>query len=207
MEFHRPCHKSSITRDGSQLHAACFLSHREEERGAFLPLASSSCIGRDLSYASLPLKKGDVTRNDMLGGAWSFNNWTCAAVGCDERKKTKAGLGSTLEVRGRGFRARLRVGGSTAAAITVRLQRAYNPRIDPRRHRPSNLLSAQFQRTMEFTARRYAALLSALRLAARLMRLRLPTGGGRRVASKPRCCFWQTRPHCTTRLWRTGYRL
>lgn len=81
-------------------------------------------------------------------------------------------------MRGRGFRARLRVGGSTAAAITVRLQRAYNPRIDPRRHRPSNLLSAQFQRTMEFTARRYAALLSALRLAARLMRLRLPTGGG-----------------------------
>lgn len=40
---------------------------------------------------------------------------------------------------------------------------------------PSNLLSAQFQWTMEFRACRYTILLSALRLAARLMRLRLPT--------------------------------
>lgn len=40
---------------------------------------------------------------------------------------------------------------------------------------PSNLLSAQFQWTMEFRTRQYTTLLTALRLAARLMRGRLPT--------------------------------
>lgn len=48
----------------------------------------------------------------------------------------------------------------------------------------SNLLSAQFQRTMEFRPCQYAILLSALRLAARLMRLRLPAGESNGVKTK-----------------------
>lgn len=39
---------------------------------------------------------------------------------------------------------------------------------------PSNLLSFQFQRTMELRTRQYTPLLTAVRLAARLMRWRLP---------------------------------
>lgn len=57
---------------------------------------------------------------------------------------------------------------------------------------PSNLLSAQFQWTMEFRARRYTTLLSALRLAARLMRLRLPTGEPNGVKTK--VLLWTNNP-------------
>lgn len=67
---------------------------------------------------------------------------------------------------------------------------------------PSNLLSAQFQWTMEFRARRYTILLSALRLAARLMRLRLPTGEPNGVKTK--VLLWTTNPsqlYHTERLW------
>lgn len=55
---------------------------------------------------------------------------------------------------------------------------------------------------MEFRACRYTILLSALRLAPRLMRLRLPTGS--QMVSKPRCCFGQTTLHCLTTLRATG---
>lgn len=57
---------------------------------------------------------------------------------------------------------------------------------------PSNLLSAQFQWTMEFRACRYTTLLSALRLAARLMRLRLPTGEPNGVKTK--VLLWTNNP-------------
>lgn len=67
---------------------------------------------------------------------------------------------------------------------------------------PSNLLSAQFQWTMEFRARQYTTLLSALRLAARLMRLRLPTGEPNGVKTK--VLLWTNNPslhHHTERCW------
>lgn len=57
---------------------------------------------------------------------------------------------------------------------------------------PSNLLSAQFQWTMEFSPRRYTILVSALRLAARLMRLRLPTGEPNGVKTK--VLLWTNNP-------------
>lgn len=67
---------------------------------------------------------------------------------------------------------------------------------------PSNLLSAQFQWTMEFRACRYTVLLSALRLAARLMRLRLPTGEPNGVKTK--VLLWKNNSslhYCSDRCW------
>lgn len=122
---------------------------------------------------------------------------------CDE--KTKAGPGSTLKDSRRSFK-RVEMmcvwcrqshgspltgcyGLTTLALIQGDTQ-------------PSNLLSAQFQWTMEFGARRYTTLLSALRLAARLMRLRLPTGEPNGVKTK--VLLWTNNPslhYHTERRW------
>lgn len=173
------------------------------------PQASSSCNVRDLSYANLyrtlPLWERCVEA--MLGEDWSFKNWTCAArfILNQTDEKRKAGPGSRLKDSRRSFN-RVEMmcawcrqshaspltgcyGLTTLALIQGDTQ-------------PSNLLSAQFQWTMEFRARRYTTLLSALRLAARLMRLRLPTGEPNGVKTK--VLLWTNNPslhYHTERRW------
>lgn len=140
-------------------------------------------------YRTLP--RGERCLEATLGGGRCFKNWTYAArmwtILNQRAAKTKAGPGSTLKDSRRSFKWVEMMcvwcrqshaspltgcdGLTTLALIQGDTQ-------------PSNLLSAQFQWTMEFRARRYTTLLSALRLAARLMRLRLPTGEPNGVKTK-----------------------
>lgn len=91
----------------------------------------------------------------------------------------KSGLRSTSKDSGRRLkrvkmmRARCRPGPANPLTSCSRLTTLALIRGDTG---PSNLLSAQFLGTMEFRAHRYAILLTALCLAAWLMRWRLPTG-------------------------------
>lgn len=127
----------------------------------------------------------------MLSCAWCFNSWNYAASVWTTLNqydaKTKAGPGSTFKDSRRSFKWVETMciccrqshaspltgcnGLTTLALIQGDTQ-------------PPNLLSAQFQWTMEFRARRYTTLLTALRLAARLMRWRPPTGEPNGVKTK-----------------------
>lgn len=173
----------------------------EEEEDAFHPQAPSSCIVCDLSYANLqrtlPLREG--CQEAMLGGAWSFKNWTYTARmwtvlnQCDE--KTKAGPGSMLKDSRRSFKRVEMMWAWCRQSHGSPLTGCYGLTtlaLIQRDTQPSNLLSAQFQWTMEFRASQYSTLSSTLRLAARLMRLRLPTGEPNGVKTK--VLLWTNNP-------------
>lgn len=117
----------------------------------------------------------------------------------------KAGLGSTLKAPRRSFKwvemMCIRCRQSHASPLTG-CNGLTTLALIQGDTQPSNLLSAQFQWTMEFRARQYTTLLTALRLAARLMRWRLPTGESNGV--KIKVLLWTSNPslhYHTERCW------
>lgn len=158
------------------------LSDREEGRP---PLPTLSVTFPMQMTRHFPLIHADVWRLGLGSGSWINGCW-CKGSQNKSRTRTKASSLKWVEMMCAWCRQSLLFccccccyGLTTLALIQGDTQ-------------PSNLLSAQFQWTMEFRARRYTILLSALRLAARLMRLRLPTGEPNGVKTK--VLLWTNNP-------------